>query len=332
MNSNSLKKRFMLITSALTMLAMPFAAAQAEYPTKPITIVAPYGTGGSSDLASRSLAGVAPEYLGQPMLVINRTGAGGVTGSAFVSKSRPDGYTLLLARVGSQAVSPAMRSTMPYKYDDFTMLGLLEINPTICATSVDKPYKTMEDVVAAIKKNPGKLSYSSSGVGAFLHIATPYVLDTMGVEDATKAITHVPYKGGGGAATAAVAGHVDLVCVSAGAVANHIAAGKLRGLLVTSKERLPLIPDVPTVAELGYPEMENLVAWSALYGPPNMDPEVTEKLRAMLQQVKNNPTWVKFTKSLGNIPSILDGPQTEAFVEDQYQAFRKLVEKLDMKI
>lgn len=318
--------------SALTLLLSPTTTAATEYPTKPITIVAPYGTGGSSDLASRSLAAVAPNYLGQPVMVINRTGAGGVTGSAFVSKSRPDGYTLLLARVGSQAVSPAMRTTMPYKYDEFTMIGLLEINPTVCATSVDKPYKTMQDFVDAVKANPGTLSYSSSGVGAFLHIATPLVLDTMGVEKATKAIIHVPYKGGGGAATAAVGGHVDIVCVSAGAVANHIAAGKLRGLLVTSKERLPLIPDVPTVSELGYPGLEKLVAWSALYGPPNMDPEVTKKLRDMLQQVKEDNTWLKFTKALGNIPAILDGPKTEAFVTSQYLSFKELAEKLNMKI
>ena len=120
MKAKCFNKRGLIAVSALTMLLGPFASANAEYPTKPITIVAPYGTGGSSDLASRSLAGVAPQYLGKPVMVVNRTGAGGVTGSAFVSKSRPDGYTLLLARVGSQAVSPAMRTTMPYKYDDFT--------------------------------------------------------------------------------------------------------------------------------------------------------------------------------------------------------------------
>jgi len=331
MKTKLLKTRELLCASALALILSPIASA-AEYPTKPITIVAPYGTGGSSDLASRSLASVAPSYLEQPVMVINRTGAGGVTGSAFVSKARPDGYTLLLARVGSQSVSPAMRTTMPYQYDDFTMLGLLEINPTICATSVDKPYKTMKDVIDAVKANPGKLSFSSAGVGSFLHIATPYVLDTMGVKDAKNAITHVPYKGGGGAATAAVGGHVDLVCVSAGAVTNHIAAGKLRGLFITSKERSSMIPDVPTAAELGYPQLENLVAWSGLFGPPNMDKEAVRKIRDMLQEVKANKTWLKFTTSLGNIPMILDGPKTKAFVDDQYNTFNQLVKKLDMKI
>jgi len=319
--------------AAVLVFSLPgLVNAETDYPKKPITLVAPYGTGGSSDLASRSLAGVAPSYLGQPILVINRTGAGGVTGSAFVSKAKPDGYTLLLARVGSQAISPAMRTTMPYKYDEFTMIGLLEINPTICATAVDKPYKTMQDFVDAVKANPGTLSYSSSGVGAYLHVATPLVLDTMGVENAVKSVIHVPYKGGGGAAVAAVGGHVDLVCVSAGAVTNHIAAGKLRGLMVTSKERLSQIPDVPTAAELGYPELEKLVAWSALYGPPGMDDDVVKKLRDMLQEVKVDKTWLKFTKALGNIPTILDGPETEAFVKDQYETYKTLVEKLNMTI
>lgn len=314
-----------------TALAVGGALA-AEYPSKPITLVAPYGPGGASDLASRTLASVAPTYIGQPMLVVNRTGAGGAVGSTFVNKAKPDGYTLLLARIGSQAVSPAMKANMPYKYDDFTMIGLLELNPVLCATASSKPYKSLKEFIDAVKAKPGELSYSSSGVGTLLHIAVPFLLDTVGIADATKAMRHVPYKGGGAAATAAVGGQVDIVCTNAPALESHIAAGRLRPLVVTTEERVKMAPDTPTAKELGYPELGVLIGWSALYGPPNMDADATKKLQDMLQKVKQDKAWNKFTKALGSVPHILDGAATKAFVDQQVAAFSKLVDKLDMKI
>lgn len=303
-----------------------------DYPTKPITLVAPYGPGGASDLASRTLASVAPNYIGQPMLVVNRTGAGGAVGSTFVNKAKPDGYTLLLARIGSQAISPAMKSNMPYKYDDFTMIGLLELNPVLCATASSKPYKTFKDFIEAVKAKPGELSYSSSGVGTLLHIALPFILDTVGIENATTAMRHVPYKGGGAAATAAVGGQVDIVCTNAPAVESHIASGRLRPLIVTTEERVKSAPDTPTAKELGYPQLGVLVGWSGLYGPPGMNEAATKKLEDMLQQVKKDVAWNKFTKALGSVPQIRNGTETKQFVDQQVQAFSKLVDKLGMKV
>jgi len=296
MHKNSKLSRSILLKAGVIGVTATFAFATqavAEYPTKPITIVAPYGAGGASDLASRTMASVLPSYIGQPVLVVNRTGAGGVTGSTFVNKSKPDGYTLLLARIGSQSVSPAMKANIPYKYDDFTMLAVIELNPVICATSSEKPYKTMKDLVDAVKAKPGELSFSSAGVGSMLHVAVPLVLNEMGVENPKEAMNHVPYKGGGNAATAAVGGHVDLVCTNSSALAGHIAGGKLR---------------------------------------PGMEPAVADKLRAALQKVKEDKAWNKFTKALGSVPYILDGPETKAFVDKQFKAFNSLVEKLGMKI
>ncbi len=320
---------------AAAVLGVSLAATVAvagEYPEKPITLVAPYGAGGASDLAARTLAGVMPNYIDEPVMVVNRTGAGGVTGSTFVAKGKADGYTLLLARIGSQSVSPAMKSRMPYKYDDFTMIGTLELNPVLCATAAEKPYETLQDIVDAVKADPGKLSYSSAGVGSFLHITVPFVLDTVGIPNANKAMKHIPYKGGGKAATAAVGGHVDFICTNSGALSGHIKSGKLRALLVTTKERLSWAPDVPTVSELGYPELEKMIGWSGLFGPPNMDPAVVKTLRDALQKVKADKDWIKFTEALGSVPYILDGPATKEFVDGQYNAFKALVEKLNMKI
>ena len=235
------------------------SATAAEYPSKPIILVAPYGAGGASDMASRTMAAVLPKYLDQPVMVVNRTGAGGVTGSTFVNKSKPDGYTLLLARIGSQSISPAMKANIPYKYDDFTMLAVIELNPVVCATAASKPYKSMKDLIDAVKAKPGELSFSSAGVGTLLHVAVPLLLKVMGVKNPKEAMNHIPYKGGGNAATAAVGGHVDLVCTNSSALASHIAGGKLRALMITTKERQAVAPNAPTARELGFPEMEVLV-------------------------------------------------------------------------
>ena len=318
--------------AALVVMGSVSMAMAADYPSKPITLVAPYGAGGASDMASRTMASVLPSYLGQPVMVVNRTGAGGVTGSAYVSKSKPDGYTLLLARIGSQTVSPAMKKNIPYKYDDFTMLGVIELNPVICATASSKPYKSMKEFIAAVKANPGTMSFSSAGVGSMLHVAVPLVLKLMGVPNPKDAMNHIPYKGGGAAATAAVGGHVDLVCTNSSALTSHIAGGKLRPLMITTKERQAVAKEAPTARELGFPEVEVLIGWSGIYGPPNMDPKIAAKIRGALQKVKKDKAWNKFTKALGSVPYILDGPSTKKFVDDQFGAFSTLVKELDMII
>ncbi len=329
---NSVFMTSKLALAGLTMTCAATAAQAANYPKKPITLVAPYGAGGASDMASRTMASVLPKYVGQPVMVVNRTGAGGVTGSTFVNKSKADGYTLLLARIGSQSVSPAMKVNIPYKYDDFTMLAVIELNPVICATAASKPYKTMKDLIAAVKAKPGELSYSSAGVGSMLHVAVPLVLREMGVKDPKNAMNHIPYKGGGNAATAAVGGHVDLVCTNSSALSGHIAGGKLRPLMITTKERQPVAPTAPTARELGFPKVEVLVGWSGIYGPPGMDAATAGKLRDAFQKVKKDKAWNKFTKALGSVPYILDGPGTKKFVDDQFNAFSSLVNELGMRI
>lgn len=328
--------RFFEVTTRLVVatvvMGIGATSAFAEFPEKPITLVAPYGPGGASDLASRTLSSVASTYIKQPMLVVNRTGAGGAVGSAFVNRSKPDGYTLLLARIGSQAVSPAMKASMPYKYDDFTMLGLLELNPIICATAKDKPYNSLADFVNAVKARPGELSYSSSGVGSLLHIAVPFLLDTVGISDAKNAVRHVPYKGGGAATAAMVGGQVDILCTNAPALASHIQAGTVKPLVVTTAKRIALSPDTPTASELGYPGLEVLVGWSALYGPPGMDSNIKAKLEGMLSEVAKDKAWNKFTKALGSVPQIRSSADTKTFVDSQVKAFSALVDKLGMKI
>lgn len=319
-----------LALGAGAMLAVPFGAYAADYPTKPITIVAPYGPGGSADLAARSLSSTASSYLGQPIMVVNRAGAGGVTGSAYVHQSRPDGYTLLLSRVGSNGVTPALNATIPYKYDDFTFLGLLELNPYVFVVKADSPYKTLDDLVAALKENPGKLSYSTSGPGTILNMGPQMLFNVTGM--GKNAAKMIPYKGGGQARTALVGGHVDFLGVNLAPVIDNIRGGQLRALAVTTPERYGAIPDVPTVREAGFPELETIVGWSGLWGPPDMPDAVVQKWAQTLQSVKDDKAWVKMTKSLGSVPQILPPEETKRFVDKQYETYYKLAKDLGIRV
>ena len=323
-----IRQRLARILTGATFLVMT-SAALADYPTKPITLVSPYGPGGAADLAARTIAGTAPSYLGNAVLVVNRTGAAGVTGSTTVVKGRPDGYTLLLARVGSQAAVPAINRKIPYTWDEFTFLGLLELNPFVLVVNADSPFRTLDDVKAAAGKGE-KLSYSSAGVGTLLHVAMVMVLDQFGLPP--DAMKHVPYKGGGKAAAAVVGGHVDMMFQNLSGVIGNIQAGKLKALAVSTPERVAAIGDVPTVREAGYPELETIVGWSGVWGPPAMDREAVDKWVEVLGKLKEDKAWNKLTKGLGSIPSIRGPDETRAFVGRQYEAFKTLAEKLGMTI
>ncbi|MEM8688103.1 MAG: tripartite tricarboxylate transporter substrate binding protein [Pseudomonadota bacterium] len=326
-----MKPIFKLAAGAVTAAALTLgaASAQADYPTKPITLVAPYGPGGAADLHARIVAGAAPAYLKQAVLVVNKTGAAGVVGSTFVAKGRKDGYTLLSARVGSQAGVPAMNPKIPYKWDEFTFLGLTERNPFVLVVKKDSPYKSFKDFEAALKSGTS-LSYSSAGVGTLLHLAALVMADKMGV-DGSK-LTHVPYKGGGKARAALVGGHVDFLWQNLSGVIGAIQAGQAIPLAITTSERFSAVADVPTVKELGYPEMETIIGWSGIFGPPGMNKAAADKWVAALQELKKDKAFNKLIKGLGSIPDIRNPEDTKTFVKAQYETFRDVVQKLGIEV
>ena len=319
-----------LFTFLIMMVFIWSSGAQAaSYPSKPVTLISPYGPGGAADLAARTLASSAPSYLGNGLIVTNRTGAAGVIGSTIVAKSRPDGYTLLLARVGSQAAVPAINRRIPYKWDEFTMLGLLETNPFALVVNPNSPYKTFADLKAAIKGGKN-LSYASTGVGTLLHLAVIMMLDDIGAEP--KALKHIPFKGGGKASAAVVGGHVDLMFQNLSGVIGNIQSGQMRALVVTSSERYPSIPDVETVREAGHLELETIVGWSALYGPPNMPQNITDQWADVLSKIKADKSWNQMTKKLSSIPDVRSPGETHAFVKKQYSKFKDVVDRLGLAI
>ncbi len=306
----------------LALLLAPAAVVAQSYPTKPVTIVSPYSAGGNADLAARALATIAPKYLGQPVIVLNRTGAGGTVGSQSVLDSPKDGYTLLLARVGSQAVAPALDSATPYKWDAFSFLSMLEIEPYVCVVSGKSPYRSFQELLAAIKARPGKLSYASTGntdasvvfpVKAFLNLGLP-----------PDAALKVPYKGSGDTVGAVLGGHVDFACNGINPYVGPMRGGDLRGLVISTPARVPEAPDTPTAAETGMPNLEVVSGWSALYGPGALPKEIVDRWSTVLARVKDDPDWISQVKKRGGVPSIMTPDATKRFVEVQYNAYRAL--------
>ena len=326
-------KRFLrtvaIAVTSLTAVVSSYAVQASDYPSRPITIVVPYGPGGASDLSARLVAGSAPAYLNQPVLAVNKTGAAGVVGSNFVKNAKADGYTLLSARVGSQMGVPAMNKTIPYKWDDFTILGLIEVNPFVLVVSPQSGLKSFADFERKIK-NGEEMSYSSAGVGTLLHTGVAVMADAMKAD--FEKLIHVPFKGGGKAAAAVVSGQVDFSFQNLSAVSGKIEAGQLIPLVVTTPERQKIIANVPTAREAGYQNIEMVIGWSAIYGPPGLPDAVVTKWTDTLQKLKGDRGWNKMTKSLGNIVDIRSPADTKAYVEAQYKAYDKALKKMGLRI
>src|SRR5579862_2340057 len=287
-------------------------AAQAQYPSKPITFVIPFAAGGDSDLSGRNLAQHAQKYLNnQPIVPVNRVGASGVIGAMAVRTAPADGYTLLVARIATHAVVPALDSKAPYKWNEFTMLSLIELNPYVCFVKSDSPYKTAADLIADIRANPGRLNYSTAGIGTSQNMAVQYWLSLAGLTKDHAVGIH--YKGGGEVTTAVLGGQVHFACNNAPTVIPHIKAGVLRGLLVTPS-RLPELPDVPSAREAGFPDMEKIVGWTALMGPPGLPKEVVDRWADTFARLAKDPDWISGNAKLGGIAAIRSAAETEKFV------------------
>lgn len=315
---------------ALGAVASTGSAHAQGYPNKPITVVVPFSAGGDSDQAARNLAVTAQAVLGQPIVVLNKAGANGAIGSMAAKEAAPDGYTLLLARVGSQSLLPALRTDLKYKWNDFTFIGLLELNPVVCVVHPDSPYKTLGDLTQAIRRAPGKLNYSNSGPATVQNLAPQLLFYKMDMKpDAAQAIN---YKGGGEVALAVMSREVDFACNNLSSMVSLIQSGKLRALVTTTPERVKQIPEVPTAREAGFPDLEAVVGWSALYGPPKMNPEAVKRWAAVLQTAAKDPRWVAANDNYGGIPRVLSPEETEKYVAENFRTYQTLGQKIGIQM
>lgn len=307
------------------------ATAQAEYPERPVTMVIPYGAGGATDISARTIAEPLGKAVPKPLLMVNRTGAGGATGSVSVKNAKNDGYTMLFARVGSHSVNPAMKATLPYTLDDFVFVGVYEINPVVCAVNAESKYTSMQMLMDEVKANPGKVRFSSAGVGSLLHIAGTMVVDGFGIANATEAVTHIPLKGGGAAATAVLSGTADFICTNSSALAPFVANKQLRPLLVTTPEPVAGF-DAPTARSLGKENLESLVGWTGIAGPAGLPDEVASKWRGYLAEAVKDQKFLDSMTKRGSVIRLMDPAESNAFIQNQFQTFSKLVNDLGMRI
>lgn len=316
---------------ALSATALMTSAAFAEYPERPINMVIPYGPGGATDISARTIAEPLGNEVSEPLLMVNNTGAGGATGSVAVANAAADGYTMLFARVGSHSVNPAMKATLPYTLDDFRFVGVYEINPVVCAVEANSEIDSMDALAEKVKAEPGAVSFSSAGVGSLLHIAGAMALSSFGVENPIEQAVHLPFKGGGAAATAVLGGNATFICTNSSALASFVANGQLKPLIVTTSEPVAGF-DAPTAASLGHPELETLVGWTGIAGPDGLPDDVAEKWREWLAAATADEKFVSAMTERGSVIELMDPETSLEFINGQYEAFRALVDQLDMRI
>ena len=269
-----------LMGLALLMAGAAGVQAQAQWPEKPVRVIVPFPASGATDLVARVVAQRVATDLGQQLVIDNKPGAGGTIGAAEAAKAQPDGYTLLLTTSSTHAISPHLMPRLAYDArKDFTPVAHLADAPSVLLVTNALPVKTVGELVAYAKANPGKLNYASSGNGSLQHV-TGAMLEQQG---AIKMV-HVPYKGTGPALQDLLGGQVDLTFGTAPPFMPHIASGKLRVLAVTGKERLPSLPDVPTTAEAGYSKVD-ATSWFAVFVPAAVPKPVVDKLTADIRTV-----------------------------------------------
>jgi len=306
--------------ASASFFASTSVSASTEYPSSPVTIVAPYGAGGASDLVARSLAETARTYMNEkPVIVVNKTGNGGMNGARYVSGSTADGYTLLLARPG-MALYPAINKKSKLNWDSYTFIGPLEVTPMILAVNAKSPYQNVDNLIDAINEKPGRLTYAASGPTSLDGFTVQSLMSDADL-DPQSAVTLVPYRGGAALATALMGNHVDFLAIAAGSLMPHIQAGKLRPLAVFAPERMAALPEVPTMAELGYKQAAQITGWSALYGPKDLPENVVNKWQDVLKKVATDPTWLDLAQKRGSISTSGQFDQEE-FSKAQYSLFR----------
>ena len=327
--------KFALLTTML-MLSAAHAAAQGPstgsgpaYPTRPIQFVIPFAAGGDSDLSGRNVAQTASKYLNNvPIVAVNRVGASGAIAATLVRNAVPDGYTLLVGRIATHAILPALDSKLPYKWNEFTMISMIELNPYVCFVRSDSPHKAAADLIGAIRRSPGKLNFATSGVATSQNMAAQYLMTLAGLTKDHAVGIH--YKSGGEVTTAVLGGHVDFACNNAPTVIPQANAGRLRTLFV-SPVRISDLPGVPSAREAGFPDMEKIVGWTALMGPPKTPQAIVNRWSEVFARLAKDPDWLAGNARIGGVAAIRSPAATEQYVREQYELYDKLVTALGVR-
>jgi tripartite-type tricarboxylate transporter receptor subunit TctC len=313
----------------LLLLASPAAlsgAYAADWPAHPVRVVIPFGAGSATDIIPRIVFDQVGRDLGQQFIIENRGGAGGTIGSEFVAKSAPDGYTLLMGVTGSHGVAPSLYPNLGYQpLRDFAPISLLVSAPLVLVVNPEVPAKTLKDFIALAKKEPDTLTYGTPGNGTSMHLTGV----TFDLQAGTKLI-HVPYKGSAGALTDLLSGQIKSMFGDLLVVLPQIRAGKINALAVTSKDRNPLLPDVPTMAEAGLPGFE-VLSWQGLFAPAGTPPAVVERLSKEVRAVMESKDVKDFFAAQGFLVGASTPAEFTAFVGSEVKRWGEIVKAGNVK-
>jgi tripartite-type tricarboxylate transporter receptor subunit TctC len=300
------------------------AWSQDGYPSKPITMIIPFPPGGVAEIVGRPLAAVMEKSLRQPVVLINRPGAGGAVGMASVARSPGDGYTLLmgLSSISIFPVADRINGKPPsYELKDFAPIALITADPTVLVVRTDGPYKTLKDFVDAARANPGKINYSSSGVYGTLHVSMEIFANAAGIK-----LFHVPYQGGGPAVTALLGGQVEALASGPAAAIGQIRGGKMRALASWSAERLALLPEIPTFKELGYDA--EFYIWTGIFAPATTPPGILFKLRTAVKEAANSAEFKAAMEKVQTPVAYLDAADFQRYWDNDAARLKVALEKI----
>lgn len=298
------------------------SAQAADYPTKPIQLVSPYGAGGDSDLTARVWAEFAKKKLGQPVVVVNKTGGGGLTGSLYAAKANPDGYTLFLAQAGPNLIVPQTAKGAGYTLDSFDYIARIMVANCAVVVSPDAPWKNLKEFAEDAKKNPGKLIFASPAATSWLTLAMRGWQNVSGTQ-----LKQVEYKSGAEATTAVLGKHSDMTFLFPLNYGPMVSAGKLKILAIGAKSEQ--FPDAPTFEELGF--KGNYYGWGGIAAPKGTPKEILEKLAAVTEEITKDPEFIKAIKNMNATPDFTKGDKWVEQLKTQYAEIGDVLKSLETK-
>lgn len=318
--------RWFVVSLAMLTFVAP-APAQTPYPTRPVQLVVPVPPGGAADFIARTVGAKLADALGQPVVINNQGGAGGTIATRAVAKAEPDGHTLLLNSITTHGIGPHLYASLPYDpVHDFLAVILIAKLPLIMSVSAEVPAKSVAEVVALAKARPGEIAFASSGNGGAPHLAGELFKNATGTD-----LLHVPYRGSGPAVIDVVAGRVALMFDAAPSLLPFIQSGKLRALAAASPQRHPLLPDVPTFAELGFTGMD-IALWYGIAAPAGTPAEIVRRLNAELAAILALPDIRKSFARQGAEPAGGTPQAFEAFMREESARWRSVVRQAGVKV
>jgi tripartite-type tricarboxylate transporter receptor subunit TctC len=315
-----------VLMAAMAAVLSAGAARAAEYPERPVQLVVPFPPGGAGDVLGRILAKGLSRELNQSIIVENKAGAGTILGAQYVARAQPDGYTLLLSSGTTFTVNPAIYDKLPYDtVRDFEPVGMVGRAALIIVANPQEPYSDVKGLVAAVKPHPDTFSYGSFGIGTVSHFAGEMFQEAAGTR-----MTHIPYKGSSPAITDLIGGQIPILFDTVVSAMPHIKSGKVKPIAVTTAQRSSFLPDVPTVAESGYPAV-NMDTWIAVFAPKGTPPEARAKLTQALAATLADQATQEQLRNGGFEPTFMDGAGVQRTIVEETPRFAEIAKRAGIK-